>query len=277
MSSQLSGFDEAPRPVAEIHSVDHADTKTSAAQGLGIEGDPGSPEYLSFQMAELARELQSAHNSVAQTLEAITTAAVQTVPGADFACVTVVSRKQDVQTIAPTDIRAEKINAIQQSVGEGPCLQSLWESATVRVDDLDTDVRWPMFALAAVDLGIRSMMTVRLYVENTDLGALSFYSEKPSAFTPECEAVAVLLATHAAVALNTAELEANLTAAVDSRDVIGQAKGILMERYQLDSGRAFRLLVRVSQTTNVPLREVADGLLTTGEMPTVHREELPEA
>ncbi len=236
----------------------------------GAEADTSEPD-LSLTMAELARELQGAHNSVEDTLVAITHAAVSLVPGSSFACVTQITRKQAVQTVAPTDARAEKINGVQETVGQGPCLESLWESSTIRVADLREDDRWPMYAMAALDLGILSMMTLRLYVDNQDLGALSLYSEKPGAFTEDSEAIASLLATHAAVALTTAEQQANMSAAVDSRDLIGQAKGILMERYQLDSGRAFRLLVRVSQTTNTPLREVADELLNTGQMPTVER------
>lgn len=237
------------------------------------EDRPSDPviDDLSFTMAELARELRGAHNSVIDTLTAITEAAVATVPGASFACVTQVSRKQVVSTVAATDVRAEKVNSIQETVGQGPCLQSLWESTTIRVEDFRCDQRWPMYSMAAVDLGILSMITLRLYIDKLDLGALSLYAEEAGAFTDDSEAVASLLATHAAVALTAAEQQANMAAAVDSRDVIGQAKGILMERYQLDSGRAFRLLVRVSQTTNTPLRGVADKLLTTGEMPTVDR------
>jgi GAF domain-containing protein len=131
----------------------------------------------------------------------------------------------------------------------------------VRVDNLATEDRWPLFAQRASATGAASMLSLQLYVEGDNLGALNLYARTPNAFTDESEQVGLLFAAHAAIAYAAVRKETQLAQALISRDVIGQAKGILMERYKISSERAFLLLTRVSQTSNRKLYDVADELV----------------
>ena len=112
-----------------------------------------------------------------------------------------------------------------------------------------------------------SSLSLQLFVEGDNLGALNLYARQPHAFGEESEDVGLLLAAHAAVAVAGARAEEHLRRAVDSRDLIGQAKGILMERYKITADQAFQVLARVSQQTNRRLADVADELTQTGSVP----------
>jgi hypothetical protein len=138
---------------------------------------------------------------------------------------------------------------------------------TLRSDDLRTDDRWPKWAAVAVENGVLSVLSFQLFVERDSMGALDVYGAEPGAFDRDAENTGLLLASHAAVAMAGMRKVENLRIAVDSRDVIGQGKGILMERYKIPAGEAFDLLVLVSQRTHRKLRDVAEALTTTGELP----------
>jgi GAF domain-containing protein len=109
------------------------------------------------------------------------------------------------------------------------------------------------------------MMSLRLFVRRQTLGALNLYAAQPDAFTPEAEILADLVAQHAAVALAGAIHQHHLNAALVNRDVLGQAKGILMQRDELTTLQAFQLLVRTSQVTNMKIADVARWLITETE------------
>jgi GAF domain-containing protein len=218
-------------------------------------------------MAGVARDLHEHHDDVDETLAAVTAVALEVVPGVDFACVTVASKPTAVASRGATDPAAEKINEIQQALGEGPCLTALWDSPLVRAEHSRGDSPWPAYSRAALELGICESVSVRLYVKDHVLGALSLYARRSGALTDESVEAARVYAAHAAVALFAAEQEANLTVAIDRRDTIGQAKGILMERFKLTDGQAFGLLVKVSQNTNTPMRTLVDKLTKTGVVP----------
>jgi len=111
------------------------------------------------------------------------------------------------------------------------------------------------------------MLAVQLYVHGDELGALNLVSTEAEAFGEESERIALLFAAHAAVAMAGARKEEDLTAAVSTRDLIGQAKGILMERHRLTADQAFALLVRASQRTNTKLTDIARNLADTGSLP----------
>ena len=138
---------------------------------------------------------------------------------------------------------------------------------TIRIDDLREDSRWPQFSAIAVANGVLSILSVQLFVEDNSMGAIDIYSDQVAAFDGEAENTALLLASHAAIAMAASRTVGNLRVAVESRDLIGQAKGILMERYKIDAGRAFDLLVLSSQSTHRKLREVSDELVHSGELP----------
>ncbi len=138
---------------------------------------------------------------------------------------------------------------------------------TVRVSDTASEDRWPEFAKRAAQLGVGSMLSFQLYVVGDNLGALNLYNREPDAFDDESEHVGLLFASHAAVAMAGAQRNEQLIRAIGTRDLIGQAKGILMERHKLTAEQAFMLLVRASQATHTKLRDIAEQLTTVGQLP----------
>jgi GAF domain-containing protein len=228
-------------------------------------GEGSGWNTLAEKLGELSRTLQS-KNDVDATLDAIVHAATGTVPGAEHASISVVLRRREVHTRAATGDLPREVDKVQYATGQGPCLDSLYESHTVRLGDVETDRRWPLFAVEARKVGLRSMLAIQLYVAGHDLGALNLHSTRPDAFGDESEQVGLLFASHAAIAFADVQEMEHLRLAVTSRDLIGQAKGILMERYKIGSHEAFRLLVVASQTTNIKLVDVADHLTRTGQL-----------
>ena len=228
-------------------------------------GSAAGEDQLARQLSELARDLQEKH-SLQDTLNGITQAAVDNVPGAQFAGITVVKGHRDVDTPAWTDELVRATDRAQYETGQGPCLNSVYEEQTVRVADMRSEQRWPEFAKRAVDLGVGSMLSIQLYVTGDNLGALNLYSEATEAFDDESEHVGLLLAAHAAIAMAGAQQQEQLVQSITTRDLIGQAKGILMERHKITAEQAFTLLIRASQLANTKLRDVAEHLTTTGEL-----------
>ncbi len=228
---------------------------------------PSGWNQLAERLSDLSRELQD-ERDVQGTLDSIVGAAVGTVPGAEYASISVVIKRREVRTQAATGELPRAVDQAQYDSGQGPCLDSLYTHRTVRLPDLDSETRWPMFAAQARAVGLRSMLAIQLYVNGQDLGALNLHCTEPDAFSDESEQVGLLFAAHAAVAMAGAQEEEHLRTALGTRDVIGQAKGILMERYKISSQDAFRLLVVASQHTNIRVHEVADYLARTGQLST---------
>ena len=218
-------------------------------------------------MSRLARQLQEEHGDVEATLAAITASAVLTIPGVDECGISYVTARTHVEPRAATSELPRAVDELQQSLGQGPCLDAVWDQKIVRMDDASTEQRWPEFARAAAGLGVGSMLSFQLFVVGDQLGALNLYSRTAGAFDEESQEIGLLFASHAAVALAGAEHESNLLAGMAHRDVIGQAKGILMERYKLTPEQAFGLLTRTSSHTNRKLRDIAENLSETGQLP----------
>lgn len=224
---------------------------------------PGT-RSLGAVMGELARTLQREHASEHDTLAAVTTAAVQAVPGADNTAIILVQGRKTVQSHAATNPRARRMDEFQTELQDGPCLTAIWEQETVHILDGATESRWPRFATAAaeagVGVGVGAMLCFQLFVHGDTLGALNLYSPTAGAFTEESETTGRIFATHAAVALAAAQQEQQLHAALANRDIIGQAKGIVMERFHLDADRAFTLIARLSQEESMKLHEIAANI-----------------
>ncbi|WP_369137203.1 GAF and ANTAR domain-containing protein [Modestobacter versicolor] len=242
-------------------------TASAAGSTTGRPHAPDDHGDLGAVMGRMARTLQHEHGDVPATLASITAAAVRSVPGVDWASVSLVSGRR-VSSQAATDARASALDALQTETGEGPCLDSLREQTTVLVPDFGTETRWPRFAARAAQVGVGSLLAFQLFTDGNTLGALNLFAESPHAFHDESEAVGDVFAAHAAVALSAARQETNLRAAIDRRDLIGQAKGILMERHRLTASQAFAVLVETSSHVNRKLFEVAEELASTGSMPT---------
>jgi GAF domain-containing protein len=217
-------------------------------------------------MGQIARTIQHEHGDVEKTLQAITDGARDSVPGADAVSVSFVTGRQ-AYSRAATDDLPRLVDELQSRLDEGPCLDALREQTTVRVDDVATEERWPGFATEAAAIGMGSSLSFQLFVEGDNLGALNIYSRSPHAFDHDSETVGLVFASHASIALAAARQEENLKRAVDHRDLIGQAKGILMERHRLTAGQAFHVLVQASSHTNRRLFDIAEELTTTGSIP----------
>jgi hypothetical protein len=212
-------------------------------------------------MAQVAQSLRFPADTQ-DALVAITLGAIEAVPGIEHASVSITSRDGQIKTLAPTDILAVHADELQYELGEGPCLDAVLDKPVVQVDDIRTDLRWPAYGpQAATQLGIGSQLAFQFRAEPHARGGLNLYSSRPYALTAETRQVGVLFANLAAVALGWTRQTETLTEALGARTIIGQAVGVLMERYRLDPDRAFGYMVRTSQTGNIKLRDVAAGIV----------------
>ena len=194
-----------------------------------------------------------------QTVERIVKTAVATVPGTEFAGVSLLEGGR-MRSIAPTNELVATLDALQHELGEGPCVDAVFDRPIYRVAEIATDERWPKFASAAAEQGIKSMLGVRLFTTSTTLGALNLYSSEAGAFDEDAEHVTDLFAAHAAIALAGSRRQEQLRQALRTRDTISMAKGILMQRHKISDEQAFSLLVQASQRSNRKLHDIA-GLL----------------
>ncbi|GIE99253.1 GAF and ANTAR domain-containing protein [Paractinoplanes rishiriensis] len=248
------------------------DDITVRETGRGGQGQPSlsftgdvTTNQLAETLSELARSLQT-EASLPDTLGGIVAAAVHTVPGAEHAGITEVRERRKLVTHAATAEVVRDVDRAQYETGQGPCVESVYAEKTLRLDDMVDEPRWPAFCRLALGLGVRSMLSFQLYVVGDNLGALNLYASNPDAFTDESEYVGLLFASHAAIAMVGAQREQDLDRALAMRDVIGQAKGVLMERYGINAEQAFSLLAQASQRTNTKLTELARRLSETGRM-----------
>ena len=195
--------------------------------------------------------------------------ATKIIPGCDAAGVCVVYRGDRIDTHATSTDELKQVDALQHELDEGPCLEALRKDHTVVSNDLATDDRWPTWGPEVVErVGMRSSVSYRLYVNDKDLGALNLSGASAEAFTAEDVQDGLALAAHVGVALAAAQEVQQLEKALNGRTVIGQATGILMERFDLEPDRAFSVLSRMSQQRNVKLREVAEQIVETRQVPT---------
>lgn len=224
-------------------------------------------DRLSRTMAELARSLDGAGTDLDTTLRRITTAAVELIPGTDSADVLVITGRGKFESHAATSQLPPQIDALQARVGEGPCVDSAVDTVFTRSDDLATESRWPMFTPAAVEAGVRSVVSFRLYTHDMQAGALHLFSSEANAFDEAAIYIGEVLAAHAAIAFVSGRRQMQLHSAIASRDLIGQAKGMLMERFAVDADRAFAMMVALSQESNVPVATIAARIVELGPQP----------
>ena len=235
----------------------------------GVTAAPGAsaPDRAAL-LAELAAELQHAPGE-ALTAKAMVERAVDLLPGAEIASITLRARRHRSATLAATDDRAACADRLQYELGDGPCVLDGEQAEWYRSGDVADDARWPVWgARAAAELGIRSLLSVRLVGETDALGALNVYASSVDQFVDRRDIDLVLLfATHAAIALSAAREVSGLQTALHSRHAIGIAQGILMERYDLDTEQAFALLRRYSNALNVKVHDVSEDIAATRRLP----------
>lgn len=226
------------------------------------------PAELAAHMATVATELLS-EQSESLTVRSVVMRAVELIPGAESASISVRTRRGRHQTLDATDDLALQADQLQQSLGEGPCLDSLQQADWFRSRCVRVDPRWPVWGPKAAELGVSSILSVLAFSGSEPRGALNLYSRREAAFDDRDDFdMALVYAIHASNALSAARLVDGLRVAVGSRHLIGVAQGIVMERLGLTSSQAFSLLQRVSSTTNTKLHEVARNIVETREVPT---------
>lgn len=187
--------------------------------------------------------------------------------GADHAGVTLIRSRGRLATVGATDDLINKVDELQVELREGPCVKAALDAPENISADLAVEPRWPHWGPRVAALGLRSILSVPLRTRDRRLGALNVYGVDTDRFGDQDAETGHLFAAHAAAALSAAMAQADLRHAVETRTEIGQAQGILMERYKIDSDRAITILKRFSQDTNTKLRDVARKLIAKGELP----------
>jgi len=225
------------------------------------EQDPGD------RFAAIVRDLQNQTSQIA-TLDRIGALAQETIHGCDHAGITLRDRRGRITTVGATDDVVGAADVQQYELGEGPLVDVLDQQDAVICADLANDKRWPRWGSWVHDnLGVTSLLCFQLFTTARSYGALGMYSDRADGFDLHDRTVGLALAAHAAVAMARSDESEHLSIAVVNRTVVGQAEGILMERYDLDADQAFAMLVKVSQDENRRLNLVAEELIATRQTP----------
>jgi GAF domain-containing protein len=225
--------------------------------------DPAEVVTAHLRIAEIVQELYGRADVDSDTViaELAEHGAVE-IPGAQYAGVTVTRNGRQIDTPAATHKWPILLDEIQQRHREGPCLTAAWEEKTIHVKDLATDERFPLYARDVLaETPIRSVMSFQMWIAGETMGALNVYAESPNVFSTETREIGLVFAAHSSVAWNAARRDEQFKKALASRDVIGQAKGMLMERYGVSAIQAFDLLRKLSQDSNTPLMQIAADLV----------------
>ena len=225
---------------------------------------------MAAQFTELARAMTDGHAAGLQPNHVVDFA-IRSVPGAAHAAISMVRGGARPKTIASTDDLAFRVDALQYDSGEGPCMQALAESDVVLANNLSEDQRWPRFAPQAVSVtGVRSMLSLRLFLTRDRQGALNFYAAEPEAFEAEAIPLAAIFASYTSLTLlNIVHKKEifDLERALQSNREIGVAMGILMAREMCTQSQAFNRLRTASQQLNRKLRDIADDVKRTSQLP----------
>lgn len=213
-------------------------------------------DELAAMLAKVSEELAGEHD------EAVTTAracelAVEVVESCDHASIALRSRRTGFRAVAASSELAETVDRLQYELEQGPILETVSSAEVCRSSDVEGDLRWPAWGPQAADVGIRSLVSVQLTAGRHTLGAITFYSHRRNAWADHDYDLALLFATHAALALDAAQVVSGLRSALGSRHQIGVAQGILMQRHGLTLQQAFGVLERFSNESNTKLSEVA--------------------
>jgi GAF domain-containing protein len=222
-----------------------------------------SADHTEERLVDTARRLSERlkPGDLDATLRQITTAAVEVLPNVQFSSISVRHPDGSLSTVAPTDQRLLRIDEEQYRLQEGPCYQASVETGPIVSSDLGADERFPKYGPVALSEGIRAQIGVRLFDTRRSNAALNLYSTSVGAFD-DVESLGALFAHQSAQAIAYAHEVGNLSEAVRTRTMIGQAVGIVMERYGLNDERAFAFLQRLSSHRNVKLRLVAQEIIS---------------
>jgi len=238
--------------------------------GVGNERAAGSLADPDDRLRQLAELLAEQRIDAGEQPHALLRLAMSSVPSSERASFAVLGGEERLHTVAATDDVAAQLDALQFKLGEGPALAAVERAEIMHVPDLDVDVRWPSFARRAVSLGVCSMLALRADVASVGRTTLAFYAGRPHAFDDMDVDIARVVGWVVSAALQTAryrERAANLEIALESNRHIGSAIGILMARELLTGEQAFDRLREASQRTHRKLRDIADEVIGTGQLP----------
>lgn len=250
-------------PVTAVAAYHRLASKEGPVDEGGVELNGQDLESWSV-VEQLVRLFRLRRTDEAALVSAVCDEAVRLVDTVQHAGVILAVDRRRLDIVATTGPIPERLDKLQQREGEGPCLLAARTQEVVRLEEVATDRRWPSFAALATDAGVGSMLCLPLHVDTTTFGTPSLYADTPYAIKAVAEPVARVLAVLAAITLSESRTRLNLERALQNRDLIGQAKGIIMHARRVTADEAFALLVRRSQETNTKLVQVAESVVTTG-------------
>jgi GAF domain-containing protein len=214
------------------------------------------------QLTELVSNLERDETDTEAGLHELIDSGVRHVTGCQYAGITLAEKSKGVTNVVATHRYPMVLDAIQNQYREGPCLEAAWQHHTMHIHDLNVDERWPRYQRHALEqTPIRSILSYELFADHGSMAALNFYADRPRAFTDESVELGNVFATHIALAWSMMRRQDQFRSALASRDIIGQAKGVVMERFNLDAVEAFELLSRLSQQSNTRLADIAKSLI----------------
>jgi GAF domain-containing protein len=208
-----------------------------------------------------ASKLMNVPRTLDETLQAITHAALHAVPGFDHVGISITHSDGTIETKSATDQLVQDLDDLQYSLGEGPCYDSIRGNGVTVVEDARHDRRWPVYLPQAVERGLRAQLAVGLYSDHDSLGGINLYSTGSTRISEEALGIAELFASQAAIALGRSRDAIQMSDALQTRKLIGQAIGLLMQRYEMNEERAFQYLIRASSSSNIKLRDIAAELV----------------
>lgn len=217
---------------------------------------------LAVRMADLARSI-AVPKGIDTVLADVTATAKELIPGVDEAGILLIGKGNAFETLGPTSDLSVRLDELQMRYQEGPCVEAALDEIVVRTDDFRTETRYPNYSPQVVELGVLGGLSFKLYTADRTAGALNLFSFRANAWDTEAETIGMVLAAHAAAAILASREGDQLMSALSTRDRIGQAKGIIMERFKIDDVRAFAMLRQLSQDTNTKLVDVAQRVIDT--------------
>jgi hypothetical protein len=220
-----------------------------------------SGSELAVRMAELARATARPRASE-EILAEVTAAAVELIPAVDTAGILLI-RRNGFESVAGTTDIPHRLDELQMTFNEGPCVQAALDDLMIVTDDFRYESRWPQYSPAVVEVGVLSGMSFKLFTADRTAGALNLFGNQPHNWNTEEQTIGSVLAAHATAAILANEQGQQLETALLTRDRIGQAKGIIMERYGVGDVQAFEMLRQLSQESNTKLTDVAQKVIDT--------------
>jgi GAF domain-containing protein len=215
---------------------------------------------LATSFSDIARTLVAEEDAHA-TLRRIVRLAVDTIDACEHCGISIVEGRT-IGSPAASDAIPALVDQLQSETGEGPCIEAIRDHEVFQTGRLSQEVRWPNFAhRASEESGVESILSFRLFIDEDTLGSLNLYSSHRDAFDQHDVAFGAVFAAHAAVAWSTARVIDNLRKGMQTRELIGEAVGILMARQDLSETEAFDVLKRASQRLNIKLRLIAEGVV----------------